>query len=228
VGPVIDMEVTRRDDHRIYGARRHGSALSVPVKPVLFILLLGAACFPTISRAQSICESCELQLGLGATYHFWGPTGGLVFAATMNWDADRYEVGAFRIAHAQILRDDVYRGGCLMADPYWGFSLSRRWHLFQRGPVEGLFGFGVALRTESDLVSATRWDFASQFALRFQLPGQVAVGELTLRHWSNGGVRLPNHGQDLVTFTIRLNSHRFGPDAASQIPLGHSLASLSP
>jgi len=26
---------------------------------------------PTITRAQSICESCEVQLGLGGTYHFW-------------------------------------------------------------------------------------------------------------------------------------------------------------
>lgn len=31
-----------------------------------------------------------------------------------------------------------------------------------------------------------------------------------MRHWSNGGIRLPNHGQDFATFTIRLNSGLFG------------------
>jgi hypothetical protein len=33
---------------------------------------------------------------------------------------------------------------------------------------------------------------------------------VTMRHWSNGGIRLPNHGQDFATFTIRLNSGLFG------------------
>jgi Lipid A 3-O-deacylase (PagL) len=36
------------------------------------------------------------------------------------------------------------------------------------------------------------------------------VGELTIRHWSNGGIKLPNHGQDFATFTVRLNSGLFG------------------
>jgi hypothetical protein len=36
------------------------------------------------------------------------------------------------------------------------------------------------------------------------------VGEVTMRHWSNGGIRLPNHGQDFATFTVRLNSGLFG------------------
>jgi hypothetical protein len=31
-----------------------------------------------------------------------------------------------------------------MADPYWGASMSRRWGLFERGPVQGYFGFGLA------------------------------------------------------------------------------------
>src|SRR6266436_1622037 len=44
---------------------------------LLLVLLIGALSVPTITRAQSICQSCEVQLGLGGTYHFWGPTGGL-------------------------------------------------------------------------------------------------------------------------------------------------------
>jgi hypothetical protein len=186
---------------------------------VLLVLLIGALAAPTITRAQSLCESCEVQLGLGSTYHFWGPTGGLVLAATMNWDANRYELGVFRVAKAQFLRDHAYPEGHLMADPYWGASLSRRWQVFEKGPVKGFVGFGLALKTESDQLSATRWDFAEQAGLRFRIPGQIAVGELTVRHWSNAGIRLPNHGQDFVTLTIRLNTGRFGVDKASQIPL---------
>lgn len=194
-----------------------------------FVLLIGAALAPTVTNAQSICTSCEAQLGLGATYHFWGPTGGLVFGATVNWDEGRYELGAFRVARAQVLRDGAYPDGCRMADPYWGVSLSRRWQLFQRGPVKGIFGFGLALKTESDQLSATRWDFASQLGLRFRIPGQLAVAELTVRHWSNAGIRLPNHGQDFVTLTVRLNTIRFGIDGADRIslePAFESTASL--
>lgn len=34
---------------------------------------------------------------------------------------------------------------------------------------------------------------------------RIETGEPTFRHWSNGGIRLPNHGQDFVTLTIRVN-----------------------
>jgi len=206
-------------------AASKGRALLAKARPghpakigVLLVLTIGALSAPTVTRAQSLCESCEVQLGLGGTYHFWGPTGGLVFAATMNWDANRYELGVFRVARAQFLRDHAYPEGHLMADPYWGASLSRRWQVFEKGPVKGFVGFGLALKTESDQLSATRWDFAEQAGLRFRIPGQVAVGELTVRHWSNAGIRLPNHGQDFVTLTVRLNTGRFGVDKASQIP----------
>jgi Lipid A 3-O-deacylase (PagL) len=68
----------------------------------------------------------------------------------------------------------------------------------------------LAGRSESDVLSVTRWDFASQLGLRFRFPGNRVIGEVTIRHWSNGGIRLPNHGQDFATFTIRLNSGLFG------------------
>jgi Lipid A 3-O-deacylase (PagL) len=220
IGQVAERE---RPSGRICAARRWGGPVPPRVRPVLLVLLIGALSAPAITKAQSICESCEVQLGLGGTYHFWGPTGGLVFAATMNWDASRYELGVFRVASAQVLRDHAYRDGHLMADPYWGVSLSRRWQVFQKGPVKGFVGFGLALKTESDQLSATRWDFASQFGLRIRIPGQFAVGEVTVRHWSNAGIRLPNHGQDFVTFTIRLNSGRFGTDRADRISLEPAL-----
>ena len=204
---------------------RFGSSQGAPARAsaalALVLLVIVGILAPATTNAQSICASCEAQVGLGATYHFWGPTGGLVFAAMVNWDESRYELGGFRVARAQLLRDDAYREGCLMANPYWGVSLSRRWQLFQSGPVKGLFGFGLALKTESDQLSATRWNFASQLVLRFRIPGQLAVGDLTVRHWSNAGIRLPNHGQDFVTLTFRLNTGRFGVDRSDQISLDH-------
>jgi len=101
-----------------------------------------------------------------------------------------------------------------MADPYWGLSVSRRWRIFTRDPVKGFFGFGISAKTESDELSITRLNFASQLGVRFPLPGNRVIAELTFRHWSNGGIRLPNHGQDFVTLTVRLNSGLFRDDSS--------------
>jgi hypothetical protein len=180
-------------------------------------LLLGAGFVPRLGSAESLCESCEVQVGIGSTYHFWGSTGGVVLPITLNWSDSRYELGLFRLSTRQVLYDAHYPQGRLLASPYWGLSLSRRWRLFDRGPVRGFFGFGIAAKTESDQLSVTRLDFASQFGLRFPLPGNRLGGELTFRHWSNGGIRLPNHGQDFVTFTVRLNSGLVGPDSTERI-----------
>src|SRR5207249_1305927 len=79
-----------------------------------------------------------------------------------------------------------------------------------RAAVQGFCGFGMAGKTKSDALSTTRWDFASQLGLRFRLPGNRVTGELVMRHWSNGGIRLPNHGQDFATLTVHLNSGFFG------------------
>ena len=180
-------------------------------------LLLIAGYAPRFGSAASLCESCELQIGIGDTYHFWGTTGGVVLPITLNWSDSRYELGLFRLSTRQILYNAHYPTGRLMADPYWGLSLSRRWQIFTRGPVRGFFGFGIAAKTESDQLSVTRLDFASQFGVRFPLPGNRVVGELTFRHWSNGGIRLPNHGQDFVTLTVRLNSGLVGVDRTDQM-----------
>jgi hypothetical protein len=183
-------------------------------------LVLGAGGVPRLSSAQSLCESCEVQVGIGETYHFWDTTGGVVLPVTVNWSDSRYEFGLFRISRRQILYNAHYRYGRVVADPYWGLSLSRRWRLFDRGPVRGFFGFGIAAKTESDELSVTRLDFASQLGVRFPLPGNRAIGELTFRHWSNGGIRLPNHGQDFVTLTVSLNSGFVGRERTEQIPVG--------
>jgi len=173
----------------------------------------------SLSKCRVVCESCELQIGIGDTYHFWGTTGGVVLPIVLNWSDSRYEFGLFRVSSRQILYDAHSRYGRLMADPYWGVSLSRRWRIFTRGPVKGFFGFGIAAKTESDQLSVTRLDFASQLGVRFPLPGNRVIGELTFRHWSNGGIRLPNHGQDFVTLTIRLNLGLVGIDTRDQVPV---------
>jgi hypothetical protein len=97
--------------------------------------LLIAACVPRFASADSLCESCELQIGIGETYHFWGSTGGVVIPITLNWSDSRYELGLFRLSRRQVLYSARYPDGRVMADPYWGLSLSRRWRIFSRGPV---------------------------------------------------------------------------------------------
>lgn len=105
--------------------------------------------------------------------------------------------------------------GCGLAAT--GMSLSRRWCLLERGPVRLFIGFGLSAKTESDQLSTTRLDFASQLGVRFRLPGDKIVGELTMRHWSNAGIRLPNHGEDFATLTFRVNSGLFGVDRSERI-----------
>jgi hypothetical protein len=146
-------------------------------------------------------------MGVGGTYHFWGKTNGVVLPLTVTWDENRYEAGVFRMASQQTLS----RNGSsqTLADPYWGASISRRWVLLERGPVRGYFGFGLAYRQNPDILSATRWDFASQLGLRAQLPRAGSAVELTLRHWSNAGIKQPNHGQDFATLTFVLDPQFF-------------------
>jgi Lipid A 3-O-deacylase (PagL) len=175
--------------------------------PALGLCLAGA---PQLAPAQEFCQSCEVQVGLGGTYHYWGTTGSLVLPVSLTWSDNRWELAAFRFTNEQLLPFPGTHRERRIADPYWGVSLSRRWRLFEHGPVQGYFGFGLAGRSASDDVSVTHWDFAEQLGLRFHLPGNRVVGEVTLRHWSNGGIRLPNHGQDFATVTFRLNSGIFG------------------
>jgi hypothetical protein len=176
----------------------------------VLLLLVCATCASLSAHAQSFCDTCEVEVGLGGTYHFWAETGSLVLPVSLTWSDNRYELAAFRFTDQQLLPYPGTHRARLMADPYWGASLSRRWRLFEHGPVQGYIGFGLAERSESDVLSVTRWDFASQVGLRVRFPGNRVIGEVTMRHWSNGGIRLPNHGQDFATFTIRLNSDLFG------------------
>jgi hypothetical protein len=92
-----------------------------------------------------------------------------VLPLTVSWSENRYEVGVFHMASRQMLAETGTSSQRLLANPYWGVSASRRWLLLDRGPVRAFFGFGLAYRTESDALSATRWDFASQFGVHVRL-----------------------------------------------------------
>jgi Lipid A 3-O-deacylase (PagL) len=180
------------------------------IKTGVLLLVVCATYSARPADAQSLCESCEVHVGLGGTYHFWGATGSQVLPVSLTWSDNRYELGAFRFTDQQLLPAPGTHRERRMANPYWGASLSRRWQLFASRTVKGFFGFGLAARSESDELSVTRWDFASQLGLRFRFPGNRVIGEVAMRHWSNGGIRLPNHGQDFATFTIWFNSGLFG------------------
>jgi hypothetical protein len=145
----------------------------------------------------------------------------------VNWDDGRYEFGLFRLTTQQVLYDSHNPYGRIMANPYWGASASRRWQLYEISGVALFAGFGFAAKTESDQLSTTRLDFAEQLGLRFRLPGHRVVGELTMRHWSNGGIRLPNHGQDFATLTFKVNTGPFGVGRAGQIPVDGLLSHRS-
>jgi hypothetical protein len=148
------------------------------------------------------CESCEIQLGIGGTYHSWHNTGGVVLPLTLSWNRNRYEFGLFRFASNQVATDAESQGHHLAA-PYWGASVSRRWEILKVGPVRTYFGFGLSYKTSEDVLSATNWNFAEQLAFRVDPESVPAIFELSFRHWSNGGVESPNRGQDFAMLMVR-------------------------
>jgi hypothetical protein len=155
-------------------------------------------------KRHLLCDDCELHVGIGGTYHSFEATGGEVIPLTMTWDRGRWEAGVFHFSE-QTSSDNAENVEQLVARPYWAASVSRRFKLYERGPLRAIFGFGLSYRTETDVLSATHWNFSSQLGLRFQMPQFPAIFELSARHWSNGGVRTPNRGQDFTILTVRFD-----------------------
>jgi Lipid A 3-O-deacylase (PagL) len=165
-------------------------------------------------RAADFCSTCEVQLGFGATYHFWGYTHGLVVPAVLNFDHDRWEFGAFRFTKSQSYADSTFFGADIkFANPYWGFSLSRRLELFRHPHWRVVLGVGASYKTEEDRLSASLWNFAWQGGLRLTPRPGWSI-ELVARHWSNGGLKLPNHGQDFATLMFSVYPGLIGHAAA--------------
>ena len=161
----------------------------------------GAALAAPNVRAGDFCATCEVQLGFGATYHYWGTTHGLVVPMILNFDHDRWELGAFRFVKGQEFFDSTFGVDVRFATPYWGFSLSRRLELFRHPHWRVIVGLGASYKTEEDRLSSSYWNFAEQLGLRLT-PQRGWSIELIGRHWSNGGLKLPNHGQDFATLTF--------------------------
>jgi hypothetical protein len=107
--------------------------------PALALLCGALVCHAPGAHAQeadSLCGrgGCEFLVGIGGTYHYWAKTDGIVAAFMFDWSEGRYELGAFRMTTPQMLEFHDELPAYRVANPYWGFSLSRRWRLFGRGP----------------------------------------------------------------------------------------------
>ena len=150
---------------------------------------------------EVLCAGCELSVGIGGTYHYWAKTNGIVAAFTFDWSDGRYELGAFRMSTPQMLEAFDMFPPRRFANPYWGFSLSRRWRLTGNASWGLYVGLGASYKTEIDGLNSTHWNFAEQLAVRWRLSHVVAI-ELAIRHWSNAGLQLPNRGQDFATLSL--------------------------
>lgn len=148
---------------------------------------------------RAFCGGCQLFVGAGesfSTYGTWHWTGGLVLPVTLEIDDSRWELGAFRFATRQRLDERRFPAYIIGAQPYWGLSALRRWAILHRGPARLYLGFGTSYRTETDLLVGTKWTFAFLLAIRFKL-GDRAL-EVSVRHWSNAWIRLPDRGQNFI------------------------------
>jgi hypothetical protein len=185
--------------------------LAVALAAVMVVVVVPAA---RAADTSSFCATCEIQFGVGATYHFWGTTHSLVIPMTVNFDEDRYEFGAFRFTGQQRFFDSTFNAHVLFAEPLWGFSLSRRVELFPHPHWRLLVGFGGSYKTREDRLSSSLWNFAEQVGVRLTPAPSMAI-ELVGRHFSNAGLKLPNHGEDFATLTFSIYPSLIGHRVAS-------------
>lgn len=175
---------------------RHGRSHS----PVIGTLLLTlVALMPSLAHGGS---PVDVLVGVGTTWGFQYWTDGLVIPITLELDESRWELGAFRMATSQYVKDvPLYPPSTLGAQPYWGFTAMHRWQILHRSRVRYYVGFGANYKTETDLLDATRWNFAYLIAARFDI-GQGAMLELSARHWSNAWIKEPNRGQNFLSISF--------------------------
>jgi hypothetical protein len=150
---------------------------------------------------QFPCQGCQLAVGVGGTYDYFDKTSGIVLPVMLDFRNGRWELGAFRFTTAQYLEPRDGSSSRRFSSPYWGASLSRRWGLWARPSVRVFVGLGASWKSARDELNSSQWNFAEQLGVRWRLSSAWAL-ELTLRHWSNAGIRLPNRGQDFATLTL--------------------------
>jgi hypothetical protein len=148
------------------------------------------------------CPKCQLLIGAGASYQFWGWSDGLVLPITLELDESRWELGAFRIATRQIAIGHGYPPpDYTSAPPFWGFSAMRRWQFLHRSWLRLYAGFGASYKTETDTLDSTRLNFSYLAAVRFDLGHSGSLIEISTRHWSNAYVKKPNIGENFLTIS---------------------------
>lgn len=183
------------------------------VRPLWAAFASAAICWagPRVARGhdpaappREFCAHCELLVGAGSTYNFWHGTDGIVLPLTLEIDDSRWELGAFRFATRQYLKEvPKFRPSTIAAKPYWGFSAMRRWQILHRSPTRLYLGIGANYRTETDLLIGSKWNFSLLVAIRFDV-GKDSILELAVRHWSNAWLKFPDRGENFVTFSVGL------------------------
>ena len=149
------------------------------------------------------CAGCNLLLGVGGTYKFWSSTDSAVVPIELEIDDSRWEIAAFRMTSGQLLDEPAtYPNTLYSAKPYWGFSAMRRWRILRRPWGKLYVGFGANYRTETDMLVALKWNFAYLIAYRVNLGDTPAFAEVSIRHWSDAWLRLPDRGQNLLVVSF--------------------------
>ncbi|HSZ09617.1 MAG TPA: acyloxyacyl hydrolase [Steroidobacteraceae bacterium] len=148
------------------------------------------------------CPKCNLLIGAGETYQFWGWSHGVVLPVTLELDESRWELGAFRVATRQVAIGFGYPPpDYTSAPPFWGFSAMRRWQFLHRSWLRLYAGFGGSYKTEIDTLDSTRLNFAYLLAARFDLGAKGQLIEISTRHWSNAYIKRPNIGENFLTIS---------------------------
>lgn len=153
--------------------------------------------------ARVHCPRCDPALGTGTTFFGSHFTDGIVLPLLIEIDQSRWEVGVFRFATTQYLKESRYPPSAVSAKPFWGFSILRRWQVLHRARWKLYLGVGASYQTRTNLLDSTRWNFAYLLAVRYAL-SRKAFLELSVRHWSNAWIKLPNRGQNMVLVSIGL------------------------
>jgi hypothetical protein len=123
-------------------------------------------------------------------------------SASFLWNEGSNELGVFRMATEQRMMHGRVDSDRIVTEPYWGVSLSHRWWLVRRPSWRLFVGFGGSYQTAENELSSTHVNFASSLGVRMALPYPGTTLELSMRHWSNAGIRLPNHGQDFAMLGV--------------------------
>jgi len=169
--------------------------------------LIGALSVPTITKLSRFAKAARCNCGLGGTYTF----GARLWAGIGSDDelgCESLRARVFRVASAQVLRDHAYPTGTSWLTPTGSLPI-RRWQVVEKGPVKGFVWVWASAKDGVGSMSATRWISQNSSGCAFGFP-ERSPWRVDRAALSNAGIRLPNHGQDFVTLTIRLNSGRFG------------------